>query len=318
MTERVVVLKPLRAHALALIRARPGTDVVVIDDPDPEAVAATLLDAHAVCIRNTPLPAAVLAGAPHLRVVSKHGVGLDNLPMAVLTARGIPVATVGGANAAAVAEHAMMLMLAVARRLPQYQDRARAGGYVIDPAWPTFELRGRRLLLVGLGRIGAGVAMLAHAFGMAVAAYDPAAPEVAGVKREDDLIAALGRADVVSIHVPLSDETARLVDARFLAAMPEGAMLVNTARGELVDEAALLDAVRAGRLAGAALDVLEREPPDPADPLLAEPRVIVTPHVAALTEQTADEMARLTAQNAVDGLDGRLDRALVANPEVLA
>ena len=317
MTERVVVLKPLRPAALALIRARPDTEVVVIDDPTPAAVAEALPEAHAVCIRNTPLPEAVLAGAPHLRIVSKHGVGLDNLPMAALTARGVPVATVGGANASAVAEHAMMLMLALARRLPQYQARARTGGYVIDPDWPTFELRGRMLLLVGLGRIGTRVAALARAFEMAVSAFDPAAPDLDGVARPSNLMAALDGADVVSLHLPLSDATARIVDARFLAAMRPGASLVNTARGELVDEGALLDALRSGHLAGAALDVLEREPPDPSNPLLADPRVLVTPHVAALTEQTADEMARLTAQNAVDGLDGRLDRALVANPEVL-
>lgn len=317
MTERIVVLKPLRSAALVLMRARPDTEVVVIDDPTPDAVAAALSGAHALCIRNTPIAEELLDAAPGLRVVSKHGVGLDNLPMAALTARGIPVATVGGANASAVAEHAMMLTLALARRLPQYQAHARVGGYVIDPAWPTSELRGRQLLLVGLGRIGARVAALAQAFGMEVAAHDPAAPDLAGVARPSDLMAALAEADVVSLHVPLSDATAHLVDARFLAALHEGALLVNTARGELVDEAALLDALRSGRLAGAALDVLEREPPDPANPLLSEPRVIITPHVAALTEQTADEMARLTAQNAVDGLDGRLDPDLVANPETL-
>lgn len=317
MTHRVVVLKPLRPHALALLRARADTVVEVVGDPTPDAVAAALPGAHALCIRNTPLPEAVLARAARLRVVSKHGVGLDNLPMAALGARGIPVATVGAANAPAVAEHAMMLMLALSRRLPQYQDRARAGGYVIDPAWPTHELRGRRLLLMGMGRIGARVAALAQAFGMEVSAFDPAAPEASGVRREPDLSAALGRADVVSLHVPLGPATEGMVDAAFLAALPEGALLINTARGELIDEAALLEAIRAERLAGAALDVLRREPPDPSDPLLTEERVIVTPHVAALTEECAGEMARITAQNAVDGLDGRLDPALVANPEVL-
>ena len=317
MRSRVVVLKPLAPEALALLREREETDVEVVADPTPDAIAAALSGAHAVCIRNTPLPESILATAPDLRVVSKHGVGLDNLPMAALTARGIPVATVGGANAGAVAEHTMMLMLALARRLPLYQARARAGGYVIDPHWPTQDLRGRRLLLVGLGRIGAWVATLARAFGMEVSAHDPAAPGLDGVEREEDLAAALGRADIVSLHLPLVEGTARLVDAAFLDAMRAGAMLVNTARGELVDEAALLTAIRSGRLAGAALDVLDREPPDPANPLLSEPRVIVTPHVAALTEQTAAEMARLTAKNAVDGLDGRLDPALVANPEVL-
>lgn len=317
MTTTVLVLKPLRAAGLSLLEARGDLRVIRVDSPTEADIAAHLPDAHAVCIKNTPLPAALLKDAPNLRVVSKHGVGLDNLPMAALTARGIPVAWIGDANANAVAEHAMMLMLALARRLPQYQARARAGGYVGDPDWPTFDLRGRRLLLVGLGRIGSRVAALARAFGMEVSAYDPAAPDSPGIARAHDLHGALSRADVVSLHAPLTPGTRSLMGADAFTAMPRGGWLVNTARGELVDEAALLAALDAGRLAGAALDVLRTEPPDPADPLLAHPRVIVTPHTAALTEDAAEAMSRLTARNALDGLDGRLDPALVANPEVL-
>lgn len=317
MSDRVVILKPLRAVGLDLLLARPGTEVVRLDEPTPEGVAEAVAGAHAICIRNTPLPEALLACMPDLRVVSKHGVGLDNLPVAALTARGVPVATVGDANAGSVAEHAIMLMLALSRRLPQYDARARAGGYVIDPAWPTRMLAGRRLTLVGLGRIGARVARLARAFGMEVAAHDPAAPDEPGVARPASLAEALARADLVSLHLPFTEGTGGMVDEAFLAALPEGALLVNTARGEIVDEAALLAALRSGRLAGAGLDVLAVEPPDPASPLLAHPRVIVTPHTAALTEETAEAMSRITARNAVAGLDGALDPALVANPETL-
>ena len=317
MSDRVVVLKPLRPAGMDLLLGRPGTDIVRLDEPTAETVAEAIEGAHALCIRNTPIPEALLDRAPGLRVVSKHGVGLDNLPLAALTARGVPVATVGDANAGSVAEHALMLMLALSRRLPQYDARARAGGYVIDPAWPTRVLAGRRLLLVGLGRIGARVARLAQAFGMEVAAHDPAAPDLAGVARAPSLPDALARADIVSLHLPLSESTAGLVNAAFLDALPEGALLVNTARGELVDEAALLAALEGGRLAGAGLDVLAVEPPDPGSPLLSDPRVIVTPHTAALTEEVAEAMSRITAQNAIAGLDGTLDAALVANPETL-
>jgi D-3-phosphoglycerate dehydrogenase len=313
----VLVLKPLRAPALEMLEARGDLRVVRVDAPTEADVARHLPEAHAVCIKNTPLPARLLGDAPNLAVVSKHGVGLDNLPMAELSARGIPVAWIGDANAGAVAEHAMMLMLALARRLPQHQARARAGGYITDPDWPTFDLRGRRLLLAGLGRIGTRVADLARAFGMEVTAHDPAAPDHPGVARVASLVEGLAAADVVSVHAPYTPATEALIDARALAAMPPGGWLVNTARGKLVDEAALLASLEAGHLAGAGLDVLRTEPPDPADPLLAHPRVIVTPHTAALTEDTADAMSRLTARNALDGLDGRLDPRLVANPEAL-
>jgi D-3-phosphoglycerate dehydrogenase len=313
----VLVLKPLRPAGLSLLKARADIETIHLDAPTEAQIAKHLPRAHAVCIKNTPLPARLLDDAPHLRVVSKHGVGLDNLPMDALTARRIPVAWIGDANAGAVAEHALLLMLALARRLPQYQARARAGGYITDPDWPTFDLRGRHLLLAGLGRIGTRVADLAQAFGMTVSAFDPAAPDHPGVTRVGGLADGLAAADIVSLHAPLTRATEGLIDAASLAAMPPGGWLVNTARGELVDEAALLASLDAGHLAGAGLDVLRVEPPDPADPLLAHPRVIVTPHTAALTEDTAEAMSRLTARNVLDALDGRPNRDLIANPEVL-
>ena len=319
MSDTVLILKPLRVEGRLLLDARADTRVVGIDAPEPDEVARALRDADALCIKNTPVTAAMIEGATRLRVVSKHGVGLDNLPMEALTARRIPVATVGDANAPSVAEHAVMLMLALARRVVQYDARTRGGGYIIDPRWPTHDLGGKRLLLVGVGRIGVRVARAALALDMTVAAHDPfaaALPE--GVAREDDLPAALGRADVVSLHCPLTDDTRHLIDAAALAAMRPGAMLVNTGRGELVDEAALLAALEAGHLAGAGLDVFETEPPDPANPLFARGDVLLSPHSAALTEEGAIRMAERTALNAIAGLDGTLDPAFVANAEVLA
>lgn len=317
--DRVLVLKPLRREGLARLDARPDTEVVVLAEPDEERVREALAHADALLVKNTPVTEAMIAGAPRLRVVSKHGVGLDNLPMDALSARGVPVATVGDANAGAVAEHAMMLLLALSRRLPQYQARARRGGYITDPDWPTHELAGRRLLVIGAGRIGRRVARLARAFGMEVAVHDPLAPAETfepGVSRADDLDAALGEADAVSLHCPLTAATRGLIGPATLPAMKPGAFLINTGRGELVDEAALLDALGDGRVAGAGLDVLAVEPPDPANPLLADERVIATPHTAALTEETAVRMAVRSAENVVAGLDGRLDPARLANSGV--
>ena len=314
MSDTVLILKPLRAEGRDLLRARPGTRVIGLDVPTPDETAALLTGADALCVKNTPVTEAMLDAAPRLRVVSKHGVGLDNLPMDALTARGIPVATVGDANAASVAEHAVLLMLGLARRVVQYDARTRSGGYIADPDWPTRDLDGQRLLLVGVGRIGARVARVALALGMVVAAHDPFAASLPeGVEREDDLAAALGRADAVSLHCPLTPDTRHLIDAAALERMKPGAMLVNTGRGELVDEAALLAALEAGHLAGAGLDVFEVEPPDPANPLFARGDVLLSPHSAALTEEGAVRMARRTALNAIAGLDGTLDPAFVAN-----
>ena len=173
VTDTVLVLKPLRAEGLALLNARADIDVVRLDEPSPGSLAERVPEADAICIKNTPFPAALLDRAPRLRVIAKHGVGLDNLPMAALGERGIPVLTVGEANATSVAEHTLMLMLGLARRVVHHDARVRAGGYIDDPAWPTRELAGATLLLIGLGRIGARVANLAHAFDLDVVAFDP-------------------------------------------------------------------------------------------------------------------------------------------------
>ena len=323
MTDTVLILKPLRAEGLAVLE---GADVALerLDAPTPEAMHDVLPAADAICVKNTPLDATQLERAGRLRVIAKHGVGLDNLPMAALTERGVPVLTVGDANAPSVAEHALMLMLGLARRVVHYDARTRAGGYITDPAWPTHELGGRRLLLVGLGRIGARVARLAGAFGMRVTVFDPyadaAALDAVGATRADDLDAALGDADVVSLHCPLTDDTRALMGAARIAHMKAGAWLINTARGELVDEAALVRALPDGAaptgLAGAGLDVFEVEPPDPSNPLFASPYVLASPHSSALTVESAIRMARLTAENALAGLAGELDSRYLANPEI--
>ncbi|MFD0857814.1 NAD(P)-dependent oxidoreductase [Roseovarius aquimarinus] len=316
---KVLILKPLHEAGLSLLTARSDVELIRIDAPTPEAILDVIADIDVICIKNTPLTIEMLEKARALRAVSKHGVGLDNLPMASLSARGIPVATVGDANAGSVAEHALMLMLALSRRVMHYDARARAGGYINDPDWPTHEVAGKRLLLIGVGRIGGRVARLAQAFGMEVAAFDPVADAAAladlGIAREADLMAALGRADIVSLHCPLTPETDGLMNAERLAAMKSGAFLVNTARGELIDEAALLEALpdRGGRLGGAGLDVFAVEPPQPENPLFASPYILASPHSAALTVETGLRMARITAENALAALDGTLDARLIAN-----
>lgn len=319
---KVLILKPLHAAGLSLLQARAGLELIQLDAPTPAQIMEVIADVDVICIKNTPLTPDMLARATSLRAISKHGVGLDNLPMAELSARGIPVATIGDANAGSVAEHALMMMLALSRRALQYDARARSGGYINDPDWPTHELSGKRLVLIGVGRIGGRVARLAQAFGVQVSAYDPAASAVAlasqDITRADDLTAALGQADIVSLHCPLTPQTDQLMNAARLAAMKPGSLLINTARGELIDEAALLDALPGGSaadtLTGAGLDVFAVEPPQPGNPLFASPYIIASPHSAALTVETGMRMARITAENALAALAAHL----VANHEDLA
>jgi D-3-phosphoglycerate dehydrogenase len=247
------------------------------------------------------------------------GAGYDNFDVPALTRRRIPLATTGAANAPTVAEHALYLMLALAKRGPAL-DRAVRGG-----AWPRslggVELSGLTCLVIGYGRIGREVAPRAAAFGMRIVVVDPDVPAEAvvrdGYARAEALADGLPQADFVVVACALSPSTRGLIGETALAAMKPSAFLVNVARGPIVDERALAAALRDRRIAGAGLDVLETEPPRAGHPLLGRDDVVLTPHVAALVGTAFDRMAVATAGNALAGLDGRLDRACVVNPEVL-
>jgi D-3-phosphoglycerate dehydrogenase len=315
---RILVINRIHPDGLALLRSRAAVDVV--ESGDADEIRARISAADAVVLRTSPLRADAIACAPHLKVVSRHGVGYDNVDVAALTARRIPLAVVGPVNAVSVAEHAMFLLLAAAKRGVVNDRAVRSGDWDVRDALAAVELAGKTLVVVGFGRIGRAVAARAEAFGMRILAYDPILDPTAvdpTVELAQSLDEALAAADAVSLHLPFGPGTHNLIDAARLARMKPSAILVNTARGGLVDEAALADALRAGRLAAAGLDVFAEEPPAPDDPLIALDNVVLSPHAAALTTDCAIRMSMVAARNCLDGLDGRVDPALVVNPEVL-
>lgn len=321
---KVLVVQPLHADAIALLEARPDIEHTVVADFSEANLLAHVGDAEALTIRDAPLPAAVVEAGTRLKVISRHGVGHDNIPIDVCTRRGIPVTLVGPVNAVSVAEHTMMLMLAAARVAIALDCSTRTGDFAARGRIRGVELEGRTLVLVGYGRIGREVARRATAFGMRVVAVDPYLdPHLdngpsSPVELVTDLDTALSQADVVSLHVPLTDETRDLIDRRRLSLMPAGSILVNASRGGVVDEAALLESVRSGHLHGAGLDTFAVEPLPVDSPLLGEHRIVLSPHAAALTEDALIAMGVTTVRNALAGIDGRLDPDLVVNPSVLA
>lgn len=296
---------------MRILQARAELRVRVLPEPTEAELARALPEADGVVMvmERPALTAPLIALAPRLRVACRFGAGIDNFDVGALTRRGIPLATTGAANAATVAEQALYLMLALAKRGPALERAVRAGG------WPrgfgNVELRGRSCAVVGFGRIGQEVARRAAALEMRVIAVDPYVPGTA------TLAEALPQADVVVLACALSAETRGLIDAAALARMKPGAFLVNVARGPIVDESALVAALDAGRLAGAGLDVLAYEPPQPGHPLLARDDVVLSPHVGAYIDTAFERMAVACAQAALAGLDGDLDPAAVINPEVL-
>lgn len=317
---RVLVVGHVHEAGLARLRAS-GLEVVTLDERATAALPEALAEAQAVIVRTAALPGPLIAAAPRLRVIAKHGVGYDNIDVVAATARRIPVTVTATANAVSVAEFAFAQMLHLAKPSAQMDAALRAGDWAARTRLLPIELAGKTLLVVGFGRIGSRVARRALAFEMRVLVVDPfVSPErirSQGCEPAVSLEAALPEADIVTLHCPLGPETRGLIGAAQLALLRPHACLVNTARGGLVDEAALVAALHAGRLAGAALDVMAHEPPAADDPLLGAPRLLLSPHVAGVTRESTLRMALEAADNVLAALDGRLDPAVVVNPEVL-
>lgn len=250
-----------------------------------------------LCLLTDTIDAPLLERAPRLRAIANYAVGCDNVDLAAAAARGIPVGVTPDVLTDATADLAVALLLAVARRLPAAHAAVRSGGWrTWEPCgWLGLELHGATLLVVGGGRIGGAVAHRAQAFGMRVV--------VAG--RNDELHALLAEADALSLHVPLTAHTANLIDERALRAMRPHAVLVNTARGGVIDHAALRRALHEGWIAGAGLDVTDPEPLAPDDPLLAAPNLLVLPHIGSATRTARERMAELAVDNLLAALDGR-------------
>lgn len=311
---KIIVADKISERGLALLR-ETGWEILT-------PAAATLLDelrnADGLVVRSaTKVTAALLEKAERLRVVGRAGVGVDNIDMDAATHRGVLVMNTPGGNSVSVAEHTLALMLALARSVPQSNASIHAGRWEKSSASGT-ELRGKTLGLVGLGRIGSEVARRARAFEMKVIAHDPYITPAAAREVEVELVSfddLLRLSDVVSLHLSLSAATEKLIDAAVFAKMKRGARFINCARGEIVEEAALADALRSGQLAGAAVDTFAKEPPKES-PLIGLPNLIATPHIAGSTAEAQEEVGTAIAQQVRDYLADGLIRNAVNMPSL--
>ncbi len=301
---RVLVADPIAEAGVELLRQTPGFEVAVRTGLDPQALRAALQDYDALIVRSTTkVTREVLRDVGRLRAIGRAGTGVDNIDLEAATAAGVVVMNTPGGNAVAAAEHTIALMLALARNIPRAHADLREGRWERKPHTGT-ELAGKTLGVVGLGRIGQEVVRRAQALQMQVIGYDPYVSQDAAARmgvEPASLEALLERSDVVTLHVPLTEETHHLLDAQRLSRMKRGARLVNCARGGLVDEAALYQALAAGHLAGAALDVFEEEPPTDLR-LVRHPNVVATPHLGASTVEAQERVAIEIAQKIRDFL----------------
>ena len=287
----------------ALDRLRQQHEVDVWPGPEPPDYAqlkAQVADADAlISLPSDRVDAELIDSSPRLHAIATYAVGYDNIDLAAAAARGIPVGNTPDVLTGATADLAFALLLAAARNLPEAFAAARDGD------WTTWEpdrylgldLHGRILGIVGMGRIGRSVAQRAKGFGMKVIWTNSSSSEA-------ELDTLLERSDVVSLHAPLSELTRHLINAETLKQMKPTAILVNTARGGLVDQPALIEALRTGVIAAAALDVTDPEPPPPGDPVLTAPNLVLTPHIGSATHDARERMAELAVDNVLAGLSG--------------
>jgi D-3-phosphoglycerate dehydrogenase / 2-oxoglutarate reductase len=312
----VLITDRIQQSGLDILTQRGDIVVDLCRDRPTEAeLIERVAEVDAILVGSTLITQRIIDAARVLKVVSRRGVGYDNIDLAALRRHNIPLAIVGSANASTVAEHTLSFILALARQTIAYDRATRAGNWRFRESLAAVDLHGKTLLLVGFGRVGRAVAVLAGAFGMRTLVYDPFVQKTGfdelRVELINNLLDGLAICDFLSVHVPLVPETAGLIGEKELATMKSTAYVISNARGGVVDEDALVKALRTERIRGAGLDVFKEEPPPANHPLLGLENVIVSPHAASLTRDCAQRMDEVAARNCLDGIDGKLDPALI-------
>jgi D-3-phosphoglycerate dehydrogenase len=323
--KKIFITQTMAPCGRALLQERDDIELVefpnLISAVDFEALLKAHAPVHAVALGATRFGEVELDAAQDMKVVTRIGVGFDAVDVPALSRRKVPLMVVGTANSPSVAEQALFMMLMLAKRANELHALVRDGQWSTRLGKLPYDLFGKTVLIIGFGRIGTRTARRCLAMDMNVVVYDPYQPadaiKGAGYEVAADLNVALSRADFVSIHCPKTPETIGMFDAERLKRMKPSAYLINTARGGIIDEAALYDALTSGKLAGAGLDVFAQEPPPVPNPLFELPNVIIAPHVAGVTVEAVERMSEQTARNILSGLDGEPIRANVINQDVL-
>jgi D-3-phosphoglycerate dehydrogenase len=286
-------------------------DLEVLSDSSPDSIKANARDADAILTTYAPISADIIASLQRCKVIARYGIGVDNIDLQAARDRGIAVTNVPDYCVEEVADHAIALLLTLARKITIGNRVVRGGGWSISDLRPVLRLRGRTLGLIGFGHIGRAVSVRALVLGLNVTVFDPLLPDNAfedlEVSRATELGGVLSSSDFVSIHAPLTDTTRGMIDSAAIDRMPSGAVLINTSRGPIVNTAAVVRALRSGHLGGAGLDVFDTEPPD-ADVLKGVENLVATPHSAFYSEQSIEESQTKAAEAILAVLQGKEPR----------
>lgn len=318
---KILMTEPLQPSGRTLFEQHPDVDLIIPPALTESALVEAVKGVHGIAVRSAKITPAVIAAATELRAVSRHGVGYDNIAVNALSDRGIPLLLAIHANAVSVAEHAMYFVLSLAKRGRLYDAAARASNFAFRNAPVAIDIAEKTLTIVGFGRIGTRLAPRALAFDMRVNVYDPyVADDVireAGCTPVEHLHDVLPETDFLTVHCPLNDETRGIVGAAELALMPPSSFVINCARGGIVNESALAQALTEEAIAGAGVDVYETEPPSQNHPFLSSEKMYLTPHSAGVSVEAATRMSFETADNLLAALQGDVRVEALANPSAL-
>ena len=306
--KKVLLAEPIDEAGIKVLEGK--VDFLISPDPSGESVGQRLKEVQGLIVRTaTKVTRSMIESAPHLEVISRTGGGLDNVDIEAATESGVVVCGVKGPQDRFVAELAVTLILALSKQIFYLNSEVRKGNFKSRYEYRPMGLFGKRVGLIGLGRIGRIVADICHHLGMEVWGYDPYlkpedlhVPGLVFTKEREEMFKT---SDFLSVHVPLSSETQGLIGRKELSWMKPTAFLINTSRGEIIDEPALIEALQQGKIAGAGLDVFAKEPPETSHPFFQMENVILTPHTGALTRDAVAQLAEGAAQNAIDVLEGR-------------
>jgi len=321
MKKRIMVQMPLTDGICSVLDDRKDVEAVQFTQLSEDNILQHVGEYDAAILSITPFTARIIDKADKMQIVARHGVGYDAVDVPALTKKGIPLAVVGTANSVTVAEHALFFILALAKRAILFDREVRKGNWDIRYSQIGYDIADKKVLVLGLGRIGRRLVPMLNAMGMKVFVYDPYVLQdtivTTGATPVEDWRAALPDMDFVSVNCPKNEETNGMIGTAELASMKKTAFVVNTARGNIVDESALYHALKSGSIAGAGIDPFVVEPAGPNEPLFELDNIIVSPHSAGVTKESLFRMGAAAAQNILDQFDGRLNPENVINKEVL-
>ena len=314
--KNILIIQPIDKSGIEILENRPDYNFEIIDGTDLEQIKEKIVKCDGISIRTAKLPADVIRSAKNLKIISRHGVGYDNIDLEAAKEKNVTISITATANAVAVAEHVMFMLLNISKRKDMYDKTVKSGRFNDRNKLPkTIELWNKNILIMGFGRIGKSLIKRCIGFEMNVYVYDPFVSkeeiESLGGKKIEDLKEGVKKMDALTLHMPLNEKTKNIINYEVLKNMKKNCIIINASRGGIINESDLNKSLNENKIFGAGLDVFDTEPPDNDNPLLKNDKTFLSPHTAAFTEECMFRMGKETIQNIIDFFDKKLEKSKI-------